>query len=76
MYVGVASGDGVVSVATNQKIEAGDLTTWVGGQEKKLEWEGASRFSSLWKTKLSQGSLFEVALGHEGARFVYLLFRS
>ena len=67
------SGDGVVSLATNQKIEAGDLTTWVGGQEKKLEWEGSSRFSNLWKTKLSPGSLFEAALTPEGPRFVHLL---
>merc|ERR1712107_335398 len=32
--VWISSGDGVVSVATNQKIEAGGLTTWVGAQEK------------------------------------------
>ena len=63
-------GDGVVSLATNQKIEAGDLTTWVEGQEKKLEWEGSLRFSNLWRTKLFPGSLFEAALTPEGPRFV------
>ena len=68
----LVSGDGVVSLATNQKIEAGDLTTWVEGQENRLEWEGASRFSNLWKAKLSPGSFFEAALGPEGSRFVHL----
>ena len=67
------TGDGVVSVATNQKIEAADLTTWVGGQEKRLEWEATSRFSNLWRAKLSQGSLFEAALGPEAPRFALLL---
>ena len=69
----LVSGDGVVSVATNQKIEAENLTTWVGGQEKRLEWEATSRFSNLWRAKLSEGSLFEAALGLEGPRFVLRL---
>ena len=67
------SGDGVVSLATNQKIEAGNLTTWIEGQEKRLEWEATSRFSNLWRAKLSPGSLFEAALGPEGPRFEHLL---
>ena len=71
--MGLLLGDGVVSLATNQKIQAGDLTTWVEGQEKKLEWEGSLRFSNLWRTKLSPGSLFEAALTHEGPRFVHIL---
>ena len=71
--MGLLLGDGVVSLATNQKIEAGDLITWVGGMEKKLEWEGSLRFSNLWRTKLSPGSLFEAALTPEGPRFVHLL---
>jgi len=66
--VWLSSGDGVVSLATNQKIEAGNLTTWIEGQEKRLEWEATSRFSNLWRAKLSPGSLFEAALAPEGPR--------
>ena len=64
-------GDGTVSLASNQKIESVNLTTWVEGQEKILEWEASSRFSNLWKTKLSPGLFFEAALGPESPRLQY-----
>ena len=63
-------GGGEVSVATSQKVESGDLVTWVGGQQQILEWEAPSRFSNLWKTKLPPGSHFEAAVGLDGQRCV------
>merc|ERR1719347_2157989 len=53
---------GKLKVATSREVERNQLKVLLGGKKTELDWEGKSRFSTLWTTSVPCGSVVEVSL--------------